>query len=223
MTLLPIYSSNYFLSSFFYAKQALISIIIQEVIFMKKLSLLLIIFIIGFIACGGGVQYKDADKAEGSREWGPKEIKMTVNTMVESMYSFLKDEWKKPAYIEVKQIRNKTSEHIDTKMLADEITTNLIKRRIKFIDQSLTTDAISEMEKGMTGMVDPESAIPVGELKSPNMYLTGEVRENVRTVGSKSVQYLVVTLKLINLKTQVVEWQDQQEFLKSASKKKITF
>jgi hypothetical protein len=30
---------------------------------MKKLSLLLIIFIIGFIACGGGVQYKDADKA----------------------------------------------------------------------------------------------------------------------------------------------------------------
>jgi len=75
----------------------------------------------------------------------------------------------------------------------------------------------------MTGMVDPESAIPVGELKSPNMYLTGEVRENVRTVGSKTVQYLVVTLKLINLKTQVVEWQDQQEFLKSASKKKITF
>ncbi|NMB64088.1 MAG: hypothetical protein GYA16_04375 [Spirochaetes bacterium] len=190
---------------------------------MKKLSVLIIAMLLGFVACGGGVQYQDASKAEGSREWGPKEIKMTVNKMVESMYKFLKEEWKKPAFIEVKQIRNKTSEHIDTQMLADEITTNLIKRRIKFIDQSLTADAIAEMEKGMTGMVDPESAIPVGELKSPNMYLTGEVRENVRTVGSKSVQYLVVTLKLINLKTQVVEWQDQQEFLKSASKKKITF
>lgn len=190
---------------------------------MKKLSVLMAVFFLGFVACGGGVQYKDASKAEGSREWGPKEIKMTVTTMVESMYKFLKEEWKKPAFIEVKQIRNKTSEHIDTKMLADEITTNLIKRRIKFIDQSLTADAIAEMEKGMTGMVDPESAVPVGELKSPNMYLTGEVRENVRTVGSKSVQYLVVTLKLINLKTQIVEWQDQQEFLKSASKKKITF
>ena len=188
---------------------------------MKKILIALIVS--GFIACGGGIKYQDASKAEGSREWGPKEIKMTVNKMVNSMYIFLKDEWKKPAYIEVKQIRNKTSEHIDTKMLADEITTNLIKRRIKFIDQSLTADAIAEMERGMTGMIDPESAIPVGELKSPNLYLTGEVRENVRTVGSKTVQYLVVTLKLINLKTNVVEWQDQQEFLKSASKTKITF
>ena len=190
---------------------------------MKRALIIMVAILLGFVACGGGVQYQDVSKAEGSREWGPKEIKMTVNTMVESMYSFLKEEWKKPAYIEVKQIRNKTSEHIDTKMLADEITTNLIKRRIKFIDQSLTADAIAEMEKGLTGMVDPDSAIPVGELKSPNLYLTGEVRDNVRTVGSKTVQYLVVTLKLINLKTQVVEWQDQQEFLKSASKKAITF
>lgn len=191
---------------------------------MKKLqTLILVLTAIFFISCGGGVQYMDASKAEGSREWGPKEIKTTVNKMVGSMYNFLKNEWKKPAFIEVKRIKNKTAEHIDTKMLADELTTNLIKRRIKFIDQSLTADAIKEMEKGMTGLIDPESAIPVGSLKSPNLYLTGEVRENVRTVGSKRYQYLVVTLKLINLKTQVVEWQDQQEFLKATSKTKITF
>jgi hypothetical protein len=94
---------------------------------------------------------------------------------------------------------------------------------VKFIDDTLTPDAIKEMEKGMTGMMDPESAVPVGGLKSPNMYLTGDIRDNVRTVGSKTVQYLVVTLKLYNLRTQVIEWQDQQEFLKSSSKGKISF
>jgi uncharacterized protein (TIGR02722 family) len=190
---------------------------------MKRQALLGFALFFILTACGGGVQYKDASKDTGSKEWGPKEIKMTVNTMVTSMYTFLKDEYKKPAFIEVRNFRNKTSEHIDTKMITDEISTNLIKKRIKFIDQSLTEDAMKEMERGMTGLIDPDAAIPVGMLKSPNLYLTGDIRDNVRTVGGKSVQYLVVTMQLINLKTNVVEWQDRQEFLKASSKTKISF
>ncbi len=180
------------------------------------------VVIAAFVGCGG-TQYRDAMKDSGSREWGPKEIKITVNTMVASMYTYLKEEWKKPAFIEVRNFRNKTSEHIDTKMISDEISTNLIKKRIKFIDQSLTADAIAEMERGMTGLIDPDSAVPVGMLKSPNLYLTGDIRDNVRTVGGKSLQYVVVTMQLINLKTNVVEWQDRQEFLKASSKTKISF
>ena len=177
----------------------------------------------GLVSCGGGTQYLDAKDDQGSREFGPKEIKMTVNTMVGSMYSFLKEDWKQPSYIQVKKFLNKTSEHIDTGMISNEIQTNLIKKRIKFIDDTLTPDAIAEMEKGMTGMMDPDSAIPMGQLKSPNLYLTGDVRDNVRTVNGRQIQYLVVTLKLYNLRTQVVEWQDQQEFLKSSKKDKVSF
>ena len=178
---------------------------------MKRLSLIITLV---FVVTGcGGVQYRDASQDKGSMEWGPKEIKMTVNKMVTSMYDFLKNEWKKGAFIQIKRFRNRTSEHIDTKMISDEITTNLIKKRIRFIDQTLTQEAIKEIESGMTGLVDPESAIPVGMLKSPNMYLTGDIRDNVRTVGGKRLQYLVVTLKLISLKTNIVEWQDQNQFL----------
>lgn len=190
---------------------------------MKKLSILVIALMVIALGCGGGTQYRDASKDAGSKEFGPKEIKMTVNKMVKSMYDFLKDDYKKPAFIQVKKFRNKTSEHIDTKMISDEIATTLIKKKIKFVDDELTEDAIKEMEKGMTGLIDPDSAIPVGMLKSPNFYLTGDIRDNVRTVGGKTIQYLVVTLKLVNLKTQVAEWQDQQEFLKASSKTKISF
>ena len=189
---------------------------------MKKLSLLLL-FAFVISGCGGGVQYRDAAQDEGSREFGPKEIKMTVNKMVTSMYDFLKNEWKKPSYVQIKKFRNKTSEHIDTKMISDEIATNLIKKRIKFIDDSLDKETIEEMEKGMTGLIDPDAAVPVGFMKSPNLYLTGDIRDNVRTVGGERVQYLKVTLKLKNLKTRVIEWQDQQEFLKATSKEKYSF
>jgi len=192
---------------------------------MKKAALFAAVIVLaaGLVSCGGGTQYKDASKDEGSREFGPKEIKMTVNTMTGSMHTFLKEEWKQPSYIQIKKFLNKTSEHIDTAMISNEIQTNLIKKRIKFIDDTLTADAIAEMEKGMTGMMDPDSAIPMGQLKSPNLYLTGDIRDNVRTVKGREVQYLVVTLKLYNLKTQVVEWQDQQEFLKSTKKDKVSF
>ncbi|HNX57568.1 MAG TPA: penicillin-binding protein activator LpoB [Spirochaetota bacterium] len=190
---------------------------------MKKLFPVIALLVLS-IGCGGGkTQYLDANKAEGSKEFGPKEIKMTVNTMVESMTKFLKEEWKKPSYLQVKKFLNKTSEHIDTSMISNEIQTNLLKRRIKFIDDQLTEDALKEIERGMTGMVDPDSAVPAGALKSPNLYLTGDIRDNVRTVGGKEIQYLVVTLKLVNLKTSEVEWQEQQEFLKSSKKTKVSF
>ncbi len=190
---------------------------------MKKYSILGVALVFTLVACGGGTQYRDAREDKGSREWGPREIKATVTTMVTSMHTFLKDEYKKPAFIEVRNFRNKTSEHIDTKMITDEISTNLIKKRIRFIDQSLTADAMAEMERGMTGMIDPDAAIPVGMLKSPNFYLTGDIRDNVRTVGGKSLQYVVVTMQLIDLRTNVVEWQDRQEFLKASAKTKISF
>jgi uncharacterized protein (TIGR02722 family) len=191
---------------------------------MKKLALMISLTFITllFTACGGGTQYRDPAKDKGSMEFGPKEIKMTVNKMVGSMYDFLKNEWKQPAFLQVQKFRNKTSEHIDTQMITNEIATNLLKKRIYFIDDTLTQEALKEMEQGMTGLIDPESAIPAGQAKSPNMYLSGDIIDNVRTVGGKRLQYLVITLKLINLKTRLVEWQEQQEFLKSTSTNKYS-
>ena len=188
---------------------------------MKKIvSIALLMLLVG---CGGGTSYKDPSKAEGSLEWGPKEIKITVDKMVDSLYSFLKDEYKKSAFIQVKRFQNKTSEHIDTSLVSNEIQTKLIQKRIKFIDDSLEAEALKEMEKGMTGLVNPDDAIPIGELKSPNLYLTGDIRENVRFVSGKKVQYLQVTLKLNSLRTNVVEWQEQQEFLKSTKSDRVSF
>ncbi|HQO39607.1 MAG TPA: penicillin-binding protein activator LpoB, partial [Spirochaetota bacterium] len=115
---------------------------------MKKF--LSIAFLVLVIGCGGKTQYEDVNKAEGSMEWGPKEIKTTVNKMVSSLYTFLKDDWKKPAFIQVQKFRNMTSEHIDTELVVGEIRTRLIKQRIKFIDDSLDQEALAEIAKGQT-------------------------------------------------------------------------
>ena len=189
---------------------------------MKKLLVLSICLAAFSLSCGG-TEYRDASKDKGSMEWGPREIKTTVNKMVDDLYDYLKNEWKNPALLQVQKIRNRTSEHIDTKMLSNEIVTNLIQKRIKFIDAEMNQKAIQEMEKGMTGLIDPEYAIPMGQMKSPNLYLFGEISDNVRNVGKKRYQYLVVTMKLTNLRTSELMWQQQQEFLKATTTNAISF
>jgi uncharacterized protein (TIGR02722 family) len=189
---------------------------------MKKALFPVLVLMLILMGCGG-TQYRDASEDKGSMEWGPREVKTTVNKMVGSLYGYLKDDWQKATIIQVKKIRNRTSEHIDTKMLSNELVTNLIQKRIQFIDATHTQDAIEEMSKGMTGLIDPDSAIPVGELKSPNFYLYGEISDNVRYVGGKKVQYLVVTLKLSSLRTGMLMWQQQQEFLKATKTERISF
>ena len=190
---------------------------------MKKLSFLSIIFAILVVSCGGGTEYRDANKDTGSMEWGPREIKTTVNKMVADLYDYLKNDWKRPAILQVQKIRNRTSEHIDTSMLSNEMVTNLVQKRIRFIDDTYTKEAIAEMELGMSGLIDPDSAVPMGDLKSPNFYLFGEISDNVRNVGSKRIQYLVVTMKLTSLQTRMLMWQQQQEFLKATTTNKVSF
>jgi len=186
---------------------------------MKKITLIMLITVFA-ISCGGGTHYVDPSRDRGSATWGPREIKSTVELMVNSMYTYLKDDWGKPAIIEHRPIRNRTSEHIDTNMVSNEIVTNLVKKRIQFIDASITQDAIDEIGLGMTGLIDSEYAIPIGELRSPNFYLQGEISDNMRYVGRQQVQYLVVTLRLSELRTRSLVWQDQKEFLKVSPTRK---
>lgn len=176
-----------------------------------------------FITGCGGTQYRDPASDRGSREWGPREIRTTVDSAVSSLHKYLKNDWKAPALIEVQRIRNDTAEHIDTNILSNEIVTNLMQKRIQFIDRQYTQEALKEIEMGMTGMIDPESAIPAGQLKSPNFYLYGVISENVRYDRGRRIQYLVVTLTLREIATGIIRWQDQQEFLKSTKTDRISF
>jgi uncharacterized protein (TIGR02722 family) len=189
---------------------------------MNRAALMIIAISILLISCGS-TQYRDASKDRGSMDWGPREIKTTVNKMVGSLYTYLKNDWNKPTLIRTQRIKNDTAEHIDTRMLADEIVNSLIQMRIEFVDDTYTREAIQEMEKGMTGLIDQDSAVPVGNLKSPNFFLFGNISENVRYDGGKKLQYIVVTMKLQELKTGMLRWQDRQEFLKATSTDRISF
>ncbi len=177
---------------------------------IHKFIIVLYLTAISFLAgCTTLKPYMQRD----SVQFGPKEIEITADNMVIAIYHFIETIWKKAARIQVKNLRNNTSENIDTDLITEQILTELSKKKIEFIERKYLTNVISIYNQ--TGRIYLEhDDVPLGKLKSPNLYLAGNIRENIRTVNGRRMQYLLITLKLYNLETSIIEWQAQQEFYK---------
>lgn len=171
-----------------------------------------IIFLILLASCSS-VTYRDVSQIKATPEWGPSEISQTVSEMTQSLDLFLQPSGKKSP-IELDKIKNNTSEHIDTGILANEISTNLIKKKIPFVDRSFRKEAMKEIADGQIGLVSNETLLEAGNFKSPKYKLLGELNDNLNYQDGKKIQYLLITLKLINLETNGVDWQEQKKFIK---------
>lgn len=178
------------------------------------LNILILSITAVLLGCSGkSVRYQNPEKAEGNPEWGPAEIHSTAETMVNSIYEHLNKK-KKAHFLELEKIENRSSEHIDTRILTNEIVSSLIKREIVFVDRTKRSDSIKEIEMAQKGMIRSDSEIKAGNLLSPNYKLSGEINDNVNYDDGKKEQYIVVTMRLISLETGALEWQNQKKFLK---------
>ena len=156
---------------------------------MKKIYLLIIALAIVTLSCGG-TQYRDPTGAKGTMEWGPKDIQITSKTMVDSIYAYLMKDWKGPAIIRVKGMKNKSSQLINKKLLVNSIVESLIEKKIAIEESSFMKETMEEIGKGQAGLVDQNFAIPIGKLQSPNFYLTGRIDDNVRYQGGREYNLL---------------------------------
>ncbi len=175
-----------------------------------------------FLLRCASTEYDNPSLAKGTAEWGPKEINETVNSMVNSLEKHFQNTQAKP-YIEISKIQNKTTEHIDTNMISNKISTQLTKKKIVFVDRNQREDAMAEMKMGMRGMIKENTIIKPGEFLSPNYKLNGEIIDNVRYENGKKMQYITITLRLIRLETGAVEWQEEKEFLKVSEQPKFSW
>ena len=155
----------------------------------------------------------DPATAKGAQGWGPYEVRATTEAMVSELQKHLASA-EDPVWIAFKPIRNRTSEHIETEMLADQIKESLIRKKIRFVQLNLRGEIIREIGIGRTGLVD-DSAIPIGKLKSPNYFLEGVISDTTNFVSGRSIQYIVVAMSLTRAQSGVTEWTRSKEFLKS--------
>lgn len=199
--------------------------------YTNKFVPVLAIIAIGLSGCAS-VKYGDATAQETVNErFGSTDLQMTAKSMTESLLASpvigeATAASKRPVMF-VERIANKTDEHIDTESVLDSMTTKLLQSgKVRLVDMSRVESARSQLNfQNKDDMVDPKTAIRFGQMIGAEYMFYGNLSSIYKEAGStgsitskftktRSVYYKF-TLKLMNLKTGLVEWQDEQEIRKT--------
>ncbi|MBU2925183.1 penicillin-binding protein activator LpoB [Colwellia sp. 4_MG-2023] len=125
----------------------------------------------------------------------------------------------------VESIKNKTSEHIDTESITDSISTKLLRSgKFRFVDMGRVAAVREQLEfQQSSGMVDASKAIAFGQQVGAQYMLYGNLASIVKSNKDKSDVYYKFTMRLMDLKSGLVEWADETEIRKTKEKEFVSW
>jgi hypothetical protein len=192
---------------------------------MKQLSVALVALTVGALLTGCGasrVAYGDPTAVETvTVDWGSTDIQAVADRMVGSLVRHPVIANGSRPVVQVSTMKNKTTEHIDTKNITDKVRTALIKTgMVRF---SAVSDANPEMLENLdyqtnSGVVSKKTAKGVGKQVGADYLLYGEVDSIVKKAGGTTDVYYRLTLNLVNVETGLIEWSDEKEIRKQANR-----
>jgi len=114
-------------------------------------------------------------------------------------------------------------QHIDTESVTDSIRTKLIRSgKFRFTDNTTRNQAAEEIKfQQESGMVDQNAAMRFGKQIGAEYLLTSNLAEIKKSAGRTTDVYYKFTMNLLNLETGILEWADEKEIRKVATKKRF--
>jgi uncharacterized protein (TIGR02722 family) len=130
---------------------------------------------------------------------------------------------KVPPVVQVEGVRNKTSEHIDTKSLTDSLRTSLIKTgKARFANKEDRETLHEESDyQSESGRVRRDTQKPRDGAIGADYILTGDLISNIQQVGNRKLIFYKLTLNLTNLTTGLIEWADDKPIRKRYKKRAV--
>jgi penicillin-binding protein activator len=152
--------------------------------------------------------------------------KTIVDTLVDSLVSKppLSAAEDRPVII-VYGIANRTSEHISTSGISDDIRQKILETgKARFINETQRKNVLKEMAYQESGNVAPEMRNRLARQAGARYILSGTLRSiekkqprQVR-LKKKTLQYYSLNLELTDLETSLIEWTDKVEIVRESSK-----
>jgi hypothetical protein len=180
------------------------------------------VLVLGGCAGGQHVRYQDPGKVETlNAEWGSTDLQSTADRMVGSLIRHPVIATGNRPVIQVSTVKNKTTEHIDTKSVTDKIRTALIKTGM--VRMTAVSDANREILENLdyqsgSGVVSKKTAKSVGKQIGADYLLYGEIDSIVKSEGRSQDVYYKFTLNLVDVETGIIEWSDEKEIRKEAER-----
>ena len=169
--------------------------------------------------CAGQSVYVPAGE---TTQMGAEFSDTDMRTMAQSMYNSLQLRLAKirPAdaptpVVALLRVDNKTSEHIDTDMIADKLQVELLRAgTLRFVDRSRIKDMVKEFDLAGAGFIDPEKAKSAGKALGADFFLYGELGSIKKTEGRTKLMYYRLSMKFSDVETNELVWAEDFEVKK---------
>ena len=194
---------------------------------MNGISILSCTLILVLASCASApvVQYGDPNSVETvTADFGTTDVQMITEKMVASLLTTPIFGDSRPV-IWVYPVRNKTSEHIDTKMITDAIRTQLLKSgRVRFTAASDFAKELQEQleyQSAGSGLVDQSTAQQQMRQIGAKYALYGEISSIVKSEGRARLVDYRITLNLTGVESGLLEWSDDKTIRKGSARRLV--
>ncbi|MDZ7830969.1 MAG: penicillin-binding protein activator LpoB [Desulfobacterales bacterium] len=127
--------------------------------------------------------------------------------------------------IVVYDVANRTSQHIDTSGITDDIRQEILATgKARFVNKTQRQSIQKELGYQYSGNVSPETRIKRSRQVGAEYMLTGTLRSIKKKqpkqmrLKRRTLQYYSLTLELTDLETGLIEWTESVEIVREAAK-----
>jgi penicillin-binding protein activator len=171
---------------------------------------------------GGNVQYGDAKAVETvTNQFGSTDLQAIAESMTRSLLQSPVIARGNRPLVTVADVKNKTSEYIDTRSITDSIRAQLLKSgTVRFaVDHDAMQAQTDELiRQSQTGMYKKSSAKKVGRMEGADYRLEGNITSIVKQSSNVKDVYYKFSLVLVGIESGVLEWADEKEIRKTSAR-----
>ena len=168
------------------------------------------------------VRYGDARGVETvTNQFGSTDLQMIAESMTRSLLSSPVVSSGNRPVVTVQEVKNKTSEYIDTRAITDSIRAELQKSgRVLF---AVDATAMQQQKEELNRQQDAEyyareKAAQKGQMIGATFRLEGNVVSIVKQAKDEKDVYYKFNLQLWNVQNGLLDWTDEKEIRKTTSK-----
>ena len=166
-------------------------------------------------------RYGDARGIETvSNQFGSTDLQLIAESMARSMQQAPVIAAGNLPIVTVQEVKNKTSEYIDTRAITDSIRAELQKGgKVRFaVDAPGMGQQVDEVKRQQSEYYAKEQAVEKGQMVGAQYRMEGNITSIVKQVRDVKDVYYKFNLQLWNIRNGLLEWSDEKEIRKTTTK-----
>ena len=170
--------------------------------------------------CAAKTRYGDARGVETvTNQFGSTDLQLIAESMTRSMLNNAVVAGGSRPIVTVQEVKNKTSEYIDTRAITDSIRVELQKSgQVRFaVDAAAMEQQVEELKRQQSDYYEANKSAEIGKMVGAAFRLEGNITSIVKEAKGVKDVYYKFHLQLWNVQNGLLEWTDEKEIRKTTS------